>query len=183
MHSPLTVLWKQDKEQKEVEVVNFWTATTLEQFCLSYRSSVTSWNELIARLRVDCTQLTFLESVNLGLYGEPFNLTIAKQVEELLAILNQLKSCFDEAGTMTETGFDLLQKFFHGDRAKFTDESESNKHRFRQEMTFRVPDGETVFCPYHGKISHRYFRIHFTWPIRHNEPLYVGYIGPKLTKY
>ena len=183
MYSPVTIIWRHGEENKEADVVNFWTATTLEQFCLNYRSPITSWNELIIRLRADCTQLTFLDSVSSGLSGEPFNLTIARQVEELLVILDRIKACFDDTGSMTENGFQLLQNFFHGDRAKFTDESESNKHRFHQEMTFRKPDGEMIFCPYHGKISHRYFRIHFTWPIRHNEPLFIGYIGPKLTKH
>jgi hypothetical protein len=35
----------------------------------------------------------------------------------------------------------------------------------------------------HGKISHRYFRLHFEWPVPSGaEQIKVLYIGPKLTK-
>lgn len=183
MYTPLTVLWKRNEFAIEtIEILNFWLAEMFEQHCLSYRPPVTSWRGLIDRLRSDFTYLTLLDSVSDGLSGEPFNLTIASQIERLFIILNQLKTCFDAQGSMTAVGHQLMENFFQGDRARFSDESEINKHRFRQEMTFRKPDGEMIFCPYHGKINYRYFRVHFSWPIRHNEPLYIAYIGPKITK-
>ena len=40
-----------------------------------------------------------------------------------------------------------------------------------------------LFCPWHGKVSTRTLRIHFSpGQIRASDPLYVVYVGPKLTK-
>jgi hypothetical protein len=183
MHSPLTVDWKRGDDLSEiVEVVNFWLVDQFQQYCLTNRTQVTSWRDLINRLRNDCDQLTLLDSVMNGLVSEPFNLVIAKQVERLLAILNQLKTCFDAQGRMTVEGHHILADHFQGDGAKFSDESDTNKQRFQNEMTFKTPSGESIFCPYHAKISFRYYRIHFSWPVGHDEPLYVAYIGPKITR-
>jgi hypothetical protein len=50
-------------------------------------------------------------------------------------------------------------------------------------MTFAAADGREVFAPWHGKISHRYFRMHFEWPLApERRKLPVLYLGPKITK-
>jgi hypothetical protein len=52
-------------------------------------------------------------------------------------------------------------------------------------MTFPHPErvGETLFCPWHGKVQTPQIRIHFSGTtIRHDQPLYVVYIGPKIAK-
>lgn len=49
-------------------------------------------------------------------------------------------------------------------------------------MTFKDEHGNPLECFWHGKISTSYYRIHFSYPITHDEPLYIAYIGPKLTK-
>ena len=41
---------------------------------------------------------------------------------------------------------------------------------------------KTLFCPWHGKVQTPQLRVHFSYPIRANEPLYIVYVGPKLTK-
>jgi len=183
IHTPLTVFWKiSETTIYPVKLINFWLYNIFEQHCLTYHSPVTSWQGLTKHLQSKYTHLTFLDSINDGLIGEPFNLTIAKQIETLIGVLDKLKTCFDSSGSMTDEGHKIIQDFFHGDRAKFSDESESNKHKFRDEMTFKEPNGEPVFCPYHGKINYRFFRIHFSWPIRYEDPTYIAYIGPKITK-
>jgi hypothetical protein len=42
--------------------------------------------------------------------------------------------------------------------------------------------GATLFCPWHGKVKIEQMRMHFTFPIQRDMPLYIAYIGPKLTK-
>jgi hypothetical protein len=51
-------------------------------------------------------------------------------------------------------------------------------------MTFPDPEGGAdIFAHFHGKISHRFFRLHFDWPVPSTATrLKVLYIGPKLTK-
>jgi hypothetical protein len=41
---------------------------------------------------------------------------------------------------------------------------------------------EKIFCTWHGKVKTPQYRIHFSWPISAVAPLYVVYIGPKITK-
>jgi len=51
-------------------------------------------------------------------------------------------------------------------------------------MTFRHPEkaDETIFCPWYGKVGTPQLRVHFSWPVRADETLYVVYVGPKITK-
>jgi len=51
-------------------------------------------------------------------------------------------------------------------------------------MTFPDPDvqGETLFCSWHGKVKTPQYRIHFSWPVTAASPVYVVYVGPKITK-
>jgi hypothetical protein len=79
---------------------------------------------------------------------------------------------------------EILQMFFQGERALFSPESSTNRRECRHEMTFPDPDGgDDIFAHYHGKISHRVFRLHFDWPVpAAASKLKVLYLGPKLTK-
>ena len=51
-------------------------------------------------------------------------------------------------------------------------------------MTFKHPTdaSKTLFCPWHGKVQTPQLRVHFSWPVRADEPLYIVYVGPKITK-
>lgn len=141
-----------------------------------------SWPELIEQARTRYTKLTCIDSILDPLSGEPFNATIAERVMVRLDILNRLKGCFERGTPLSAEGHQLLQNFFHGDRALFSDESDTNKRTFAKQLTFPTPAGEAIFCPYHGKISFRYYRMHHTWPVVPGQPLYIAYIGPKITK-
>jgi hypothetical protein len=72
-----------------------------------------------------------------------------------------------------------------GDRALFSGESPSNQAKFRQELTFQDPAAacRANFAHWHRKISYRFFRLHFEWPVpAEATQLKVVYLGPKLTK-
>lgn len=181
--SPLQVIWRRSDEFSDaLDLLNFWQRAALEAYILDQQATPQSWSELITQARVRYRQLIFVDSVMDGLLGEPFSPTIAERVLVLLGILDRLRSCFDADARFSAEGHQLLQQYFHGDRALFTDESETNKKTFARQLTFRLPNGETLFCPYHGKISFRYYRIHHSWPIRPDAPLYIAYIGPKITR-
>lgn len=181
--TPLQVIWRRsDSANQELELPNFWQRERLEEYLSQHESAPQSWPDLIERARVRYRNLTFVDSILDALIGEPFSLTIAERVIVLLGVLDRLKGSFGDDGKLTVDGYQLMQDYFHGDRALFTDESETNKRTFARQMTFRAPTGEALFCPYHGKISFRYYRVHHSWPIRPDEPLYIAYIGPKITR-
>lgn len=175
--------WYKNNETHQVKIPNFWDFSTLQPYLKTQQAPPQSWPNLLTRFKTDFPHLTFLDSLMYGLEGVPFNSVIADSALKLLSILNELKVCFDEQGNRTERGHEIIQSFFHGDNALFSDESNSNKVAFGKELTFKNPNGEPLFCPYHGKIRHGVFRIHFSWPIRHKELLYIAYIGPKITKH
>lgn len=180
---PLPIMWYQSDERKEVyHLPNFWQQRVLEAHLITHEAPVQSWGELIARAKQRFVSLTFLPSIEDPLKGQPFNTTIAERTLFLLDILNRLKSCFDETATLTPEGHTILEQFFHGDQALFSDESDTNKRIFVRQLTFRLPTGEVLFCPFHGKIRTQFYRIHHSWPVRPDEPLYIAYIGPKITK-
>ena len=116
------------------------------------------------------------------LEGQPFSHTIAEHALFLLNVLDELKDCFDDSGHRTKKGDEIINSYFTGDRARFSDESLTNKVGFKKDLTFKKEDGTAVFCSFHGKISHKYYRLHMSWPITKNDPLYVAYLGPKITK-
>lgn len=78
----------------------------------------------------------------------------------------------------------LFQDHFVGEKAWFTDSSDAEKREFRTEMTFPHPTvpQERIFCPWHGKVKIQQMRVHFSYPIKRSEPLYVVYIGPKISR-
>lgn len=182
LKTPLIVTWHRTDDKILIEVPNFWDATTLENHLKQERPPLRSWADLLNRAATDFAHLTFLDSVRDSLEGEPFNSTIAERVMELLRILNTLQTSFDEQGNRTAEGHQIMDLYFRRQTAIFSDESDSNKIKFRKQLTFKKPEGAEIFCPLHGKIRHRTFRLHFSWPIKHNTPLYIAYIGPKITK-
>jgi len=119
------------------------------------------------------------------LQPSPFKDSTSTRILELLSVLQATALETNNDSSLTERGRALLQQHFVGERAWFTDESESNKRSFHDELTFADPigSGNLLFCPWHGKISIDYFRIHFEWPRpKSQRVIKVVYIGPKITK-
>lgn len=186
-YSPLPVIWYQSKGERFIDVQNFCEVNTLTTLLKSSLKPPTTWEELIQQCIKEYSHLTFADDLLDPLDSEPFSETIAKKVRELLSILDELNTCFGEDGKFNCRGQEIVENYFHGDKALFSDESESNKNRFETALTFKKPGsarGETIFCPFHGKVKMgKQYRIHFNWPKEQStNPLYIVYIGPKITK-
>ena len=116
--------------------------------------------------------------------GRPFVVAAVERIRVLLHTLNQFKTCFNEAWQRTPEGNRLIENHFGGEAGWFSDSSPTERREFENELTFRRPGrpGEYLFCPWHGKVQTPPFRIHFSWPVTHTEPLYVVYVGLKITR-
>ena len=184
--SPAVVRWwKSDEEMETVEVPNYWDANTLEITLRTTPSQITSWEILANMSKTRCTRLTFSSDCFYPLKGYPFAPKSARDILNRLETLNQLKTCFDSEGRRTTEGHRLYQKHFTGDLAWFSDSSATEKNDFQTDMTFPHPDisGHSLFCPWHGKVNYTLpLRIHFSWPVAAVDPLYVVYVGPKITR-
>ena len=183
--SPAVVEWRTSDETAEtIEVVNYRDAHALGAALHAAPAQITSWEMLENVSGTRCTQLAFSTDCFNPLQGYPFVSKAAQDILSRLETLDQLKTCFDSEGNRTAEGHRLYQKHFTGDRAWFSPSAPTEQSKFKTEMTFPHPDipGEYLFCPWHGKVNyHPPLRIHFSWPVTAADPLYVVYIGPKLT--
>lgn len=180
--NPIPIIFQKPTTSEVINIPNFWDKVTLTEKLEDLMPTPDSWSGCVKRWGTKFKHLMLLDSIDEALDGHPFNNAIASQVETLLAVLQKYQLEMFEDGSLSARGRELAQNYFEREAAKFTDESETNKIKFRRELTFRLPDGSEIFCPFHGKISTGFYRIHHSWPPKFGQRLVVAYIGPKITK-
>ena len=183
--SPLSVEWHENSHTRSVDVCNYWDVDTLEAALKETPVILESWRDLEQAARRRCPGLTFSPDSFGPLDGHPFGRGAAERLLLRLNILHDLTNCFDEHGRRTSEGHWIVQNYFTGDKAPFSDSSNTEKAEFEEKLTFPHPTqaGEYLFATWHGKVKTPQLRIHFApWPMRANEPLYIVYVGPKITK-
>ncbi len=184
--SPLSVDWHDHDSGfvKSINIQNYWDANNLEQYLAAVPAPLRSWKDLEAVARRRYPDLTFSKDSFKPLKGYPFGKGPAERLLSRLAVLYYLKRCSDKDGRMTPEGLAIHQKHFTGAKSWFSDSSATEKSEFMNDLTFRHPanPGEFLFCTWHGKVKTPQLRIHFSWPIQADTPLYIVYVGPKITK-
>lgn len=185
--SPLPVVHGFEDEPLAVyPVENYWEIDAAVTHVLNDQAPATNWKEMVEAARMRFPNLLLPNALyeDTRLAREPFDATIRDRFYALLGYLDAYMSGRDADGIEGPKSRDILQTHFQGERALFSPESASNKRDFEKEMTFVDPEsGNTIFAHFHGKISHRFFRVHFDWPVPATATrLKVLYVGPKLTK-
>lgn len=183
--SPVSVtLHSADGRTELAEVLNYWEAREVGVALHHAAPPIQSWEDLASRVTARFSHLVIASNAFYPLAGVPFIKSAADRIEVLLGVLDSFRTCFDESGRRTPEGQRLYQDHFTGDNAWFSDSSDSEGNEFHNELTFQHPAraNETLFCPWHGKVRTGVLRIHFTWPVTVADPLYVVYVGPKITK-
>ena len=170
-------------ETRRVDLENWREPPELRQRLERSEPPVASWNAMKAAATRRFSALRFSVDCFDSLGGVPFNRSAARRVLHLLLVLNRLAVEFHDDGSRTAEGHRIHQQYCTGETALFSDSSEREKSKFPKELTFPHPDapGSTLSCPWHGKERHSLLRLHFSWPIRAGEPVYVVYVGRKLT--
>ncbi len=186
-YSPVRVLWRRNVgglQNQDVGIQNWRDAIDLENSLRSVPSSVLSWSDLGNVSRKRYGRLVFADNCFEPLEGVPFSKSSADRIIFLLGVLDSFAGAFDDAGIRTSEGVQMYQEYFTGGNALFSDSSETEKQKFKTKLTFPHPDNrkESLFCPWHGKERSNILRLHFSWPMRAGEPVYVVYVGPKITK-
>jgi len=183
--SPLEVVHGlPDEPEAILPIENFWDIEALRSEIQGCQPLPSNWGEAVSRARDDYPSLRISTQVERQISAEPFSQNVVERMNVLLGILQEFVSSRDNGLNTVRTN-ELVAQHFSGGKALFSDESLSNKTKFRNELSFLDPDnqGEKEFCPYHGKIKTPQYRIHFVWPLRsEDEYLKVLYIGPKITK-
>ena len=187
-YDPVIVTWRKASEELDdptVELSNWRDIESLERALKGLESPVQSWNDLKLKSIMRFERLSFAEdSFDSLINGTPFVLAAANQMLVLFSILDQYAGAFTDEGKRTPEGHELYREYFAGDQAYFSDSSRTEKRKFRRKLTFFHPADLNTRQQFtwHGKISHQVMRFHFSWPVRHREPVYIVYVGPKLTK-
>jgi hypothetical protein len=173
----------EDGNWARVEVPNYWEPEAVEACLATAPPALASWAALEELSISRFVHLRFSENAFGPLRGQPFKQGVAERILVLLDVLQRLKQCFDEHGSRTMDGHVLYQQHFTGDKCWFSDSSDAEKEDFKSDLSFPHPDapGETLFCTWHGKVKSPQYRIHFSWPVTAAAPVYVVYIGPKIT--
>jgi hypothetical protein len=186
--SPLFVLHGIVEERLGTYAVpNLWRVAALRESALEAAPPVTSWKLLVEHARVRFPRLMIGDEVytNDKLAREPFDAVIRDRALELMRHLDLYMQGLDQNGVESAQSQEIIATVFRGERALFSGESTTNRRDFAAELTFRDPANASVsiFAHWHGKISHRHFRMHFEWPVPVSaRQLKIMYLGPKLTK-
>ena len=168
----------------QYEVANYVNLADLEADVIKSAPPVTSWTDLVTAAKERFGHLE-IEDWHLAkaLQKEPFESSLAERALVLLEHLNSYVQDRDDDGAEGPIAKKVIDDYFKGERAIFSGESATNLIEYKDEMTFDLGNGTTLFAPWHGKISHRYFRMHFEWPLAgKRKKLSVPYFGPKITK-
>lgn len=174
----------QEERYGRYPVRNHWRLDALVEHAISCGPAISSWQSLVevARARFPHLDIADLHA-NAMLAREPFESSVRDRALGLMGLLNAYMAGRGDDGAEGPASKEVIDAHFKGERAYFTGESTTNENKFRHEMTFSGSDGRKIFAPWHGKISHRFFRLHFEWPLApERRKLPVLYLGPKLTK-
>ena len=185
--SPVDVTWCREAEglaDRTAVLENWRDAETIEDGLRDKAPPIRSWDDLCAASAIRFESLAFAGDCFEPLKGVPFAKSVAERFLVLLNILDRLAHAFDAAGVRTAEGQRIYQDYFTGDRALFSESSDTERRKFRKELTFRHPNdpGKNLFCTWHGKVSHMTLRLHHSWSGKADDQVYVVYAGPKITK-
>ena len=165
----------------DIPVANYWELASLKTDLLP---SIKTCEQLEKVSKTIFPRLQFSED-SFSYLRRYFVPAMVANIISRLEVLDDLMG--DMASTVDWMSMPTYQNHFANPNNRFSDSSEREKNDpgDRQKLSFKHPDGSgrTLFCPWHGKMSHQGYpyRIHFSWPLRAGEPLYVVYVGPKLT--
>lgn len=170
-----------DEAIERVQVQNYLHADQLAEDIAAAEPEPTNWPDSLTLARRRFDRLWIGTHCDSSLSRHTFRPSQSRRMFELFRVLQEVMQAMDAGGDLSGKGKRLIQKHFVGQRAWFTDESDTRK---QSPANFTFPDpagGANLICFWHGKISHQGFRMYFEWPpAMPTERLRVVYIGPHL---
>ena len=186
-YSPVKAVWRREEEgvsDETADIENWRDDAALEKRLRNAPRPSPVMGRFTEDIDEPVRQIGVAEDCFEPLDGWSFHRSAARRIFVLLGILDKLAQAFDRDGVRTTEGHRIYRDHFTGDMAWFSDSSDTEKRRFRKEMMFVHPQRpETeLFCTWHGKIRHMTLRLHYSWSGKANDPVFVVYAGPKITK-
>lgn len=170
-----------EKPIAHVCVPNYIELAALAECLEALEADPKNWQDLLELCRKRFDLLLIGPHCEEVLAPYPFSPAAGRKIIKLLKTLHEIKAEMDHSGRLSPAGLELRSMFFSGERASFSDESETRKQK---PGMFTFPDpggGSDIVCFWHGKISTPAFRMYFDWPVESPaRRLRVVYIGPHL---
>lgn len=164
---------------------NFWELIELEKSVAQSVPTPLNWTQVIDLAKDKFPNLRFSDDLMRYLEGETYSSNVAKRALFIFQTLQDVMSSRDANRLFTKKTQEIIANHFTGEKALFTDESDTNKEQFKNAMTFDDPNnpGHKRMFSWHGKIKTPQYRVHFSWPlVERQEFIDIVYIGPKITK-
>lgn len=137
-YSPVHVTFRTTEPENSalLSVKNWWILHELENDLIKTRPDHRSWHELAESCQSSSDSLIFFKDSFDALFNVPFSKPVSSNIEKLLNVLDSLVRAHDSKGNRTNKGHQIYKDFFTGARSKFSDSSDTEKHKFRKELTF-----------------------------------------------
>lgn len=167
-----------------IDVNNIWVIDKIKSTFKDLRGNPKSWSDVLAYVKQDYPTLNFSNKLLEQISIQPFNLGIYDRFLDLCGALDEIVISRGSDGTFTPHTNELIEKYFHGDKAWFSDESDADKRGFKDDLKFYPPDiDEKKTYTYHGKIKIEQIRVYIDWPLKPEQTsIDIVYFGPKITK-
>ena len=163
-----------------IRVPNYTDIARLVEILIALSPAPKNWADLLEICRGRFDLLHIGPNCDKTIAHFPYIPAAGRRIIRLLGILQQIMSEMDNAGRLSQTGLELHSKYFTGEKACFSDESESRKSQPKK-FTFPAPDGgDNIVCFLHGKITTATIaiRIYFDWPVDPDKKrIRIVYIG------
>lgn len=181
--SSLEVLHGSPEEPRDhLAVPNYWAAEELDAVLQAELPDPATWSEFLSRCRTRYDRLLISVHCDARLKSRPYARSLGRAIKRRLQVLQELMCNMNSDGSLSADGRELLDQYFKGQHARFTDESHTRKQTHPERFRFPDPDGDgALVCTWHGKVSPQSFRIYFEWPVPPpRRILKICYIGPHL---
>lgn len=153
-----------------------------------------NWRNALNYFKEKYQYIHFTDNLTNRLLAETWSSNLFAQVDGKFQRLNSIVGTVIELRAARKNADqELIEKFirqyneqykdmFAHKNSSFSDESATNKDKYKDDMTFNVAMGRSEFCPFHTKFAYNEFRLHFTWPISDTDySTYIVHLGPKIT--
>lgn len=166
------------------DIDNIWLLDELLKSADATIPPPSCWKTALEHLKQKNSRLIFSTSLYEQISELPYSSTVLDRALELCRVLECYLKSRDENGEMTDESHEIIKCHFHGDKAWFSDETDADIRKFKQELTFvdSRDDSKKVYS-FHGKIKTPQVRMYFEWPIPPDQnDIQILYFGPKITK-
>lgn len=167
-----------------ISIDNIWRIDSFKELNKKIRGAPKSWSNVIDFAKEDFPSLSFSENLLEQISIQPFHTGIVERFFELCNALSEIINSRAEDKSFTDLTNELITKYFHGDKAWFSDENEGDKRDFENELKFYSPKLDTKKSySFHGKIKIEQIRVYIEWPLKpEHTTIDIVYFGPKITK-